>query len=284
MKDNPLVSVIIPVYNRAELLPRTLKSVVSQTYKDIEIIVVDDGSTEDIKSVVDIFNDSRIKYIKHSKNEGLSKARNTGMKIARGDFIAFLDSDDEYLPEKIEKQVRFLEKNRDIDVVYCKALEEKMNGIYYLRSTVGWKWFVWTQQIMIKKDVIEKIGFFDEKFPALEDVDYLYRLRKDCTFGFIDEPLMIYHNTPGSLSKDVEKRNIGRKLFINKHYDTYTRKQTSVMLYKMGRDYIYIGKVREGMKGFLRAYWVYPLNQKALRKFIRCIPLLIFYTFKRVQK
>ena len=94
-ENAPLVSIIVPVYNRKDLLPRTLASVINQTYKNLEIIVVDDGSSDDIKSVVDSFNDARIKYVRHTENKGLPSARNTGLKTASGDFIAFLDSDDE---------------------------------------------------------------------------------------------------------------------------------------------------------------------------------------------
>ncbi|MCX8082789.1 MAG: glycosyltransferase family 2 protein [bacterium] len=278
-KNNPLVSIIIPVYNRAELLPRTLKSVVNQTYRNIEIIVVDDGSDEDIKIICDRFNDPRIRYIRHTENKGLPSARNTGIRMSKGDFITFLDSDDEYIPERIDKQVKFFTENRDIQVVYCSVLEEK-KGKQYLRKIIGDKWFVWVHQIMLKKEVIEKVGFFDESFISLEDVDYVYRLRKFYTFGFIDEPLLIYHNTPGSLGKDIEKRNKARELFIRKHRTTLSRRSISKMLYSAGKDYLTLGKVKKSINCFSRAYFIYPLNQQALRKMIKTLPLILKSKFR----
>lgn len=100
----PTVSVVIPTYNRAHLVGRAIQSVLNQTYQDFEIIVVDDGSTDNTEEVVKSFNDPRIRYIRHDQNRGGSAARNTGIKMARGEYIAFQDSDDEWLPEKLESR------------------------------------------------------------------------------------------------------------------------------------------------------------------------------------
>lgn len=108
-KNNPKVSVIIPTYNRAHLIGRAIKSVLNQTYKDFEIIIVDDGSTDKTEEVVKDFKDERVRYIRREKNKGGSAARNTGIKAARGEYIAFQDSDDEWLPEKLEKQMKAFE-------------------------------------------------------------------------------------------------------------------------------------------------------------------------------
>src|ERR1017187_7936626 len=102
---NPTVSVVIPTYNRARILPRAVKSVVSQTLEDWELLVVDDGSADDTEQVVAAFGDSRIHYIRHERNRGQSAAQNTGIRASRGTYVAFLDSDDEWLPEKLAKVV-----------------------------------------------------------------------------------------------------------------------------------------------------------------------------------
>src|SRR3989338_8677774 len=99
------VSVIIPTHNRPELLKRAVKSVLNQTYKDLEVIVVDDGLEKRADETVNSFNDSRLKYIQHPEEKGGSAARNTGIKNSSGEFIAFLDDDDEWLPEKLEIQI-----------------------------------------------------------------------------------------------------------------------------------------------------------------------------------
>ena len=120
-KEKPTVSVIIPTYNRAKLLPRAIKSVLNQTFKDFEVIIVDDGSTDNTEEVINEFqkHNKRIKYIRHEKNKGAAAARNTGIKIAQGEYIAFQDSDDEWLPNKLEKQMEIFESApAEIGVVY----------------------------------------------------------------------------------------------------------------------------------------------------------------------
>jgi len=116
----PKISVISPTYNRAHLITRAVHSVLNQTYQDFEYIVVDDASTDNTEEVIKGFKDERIKYIKHEKNRGPSAARNTGIKAAKGEYIGFLDSDDEWLPEQAEKQVsKFLESPDNVGVIYC---------------------------------------------------------------------------------------------------------------------------------------------------------------------
>ena len=105
MKKNPTVSVVIPTYNRAPLIGRSIKSVLNQTYQDFEIIIVDDASTDNTKEVVSNFNDERIRYIQHEENKGEAAARNTGIKATRCDYIAPQDSDDEWIPEKLSTQI-----------------------------------------------------------------------------------------------------------------------------------------------------------------------------------
>ena len=118
-EKTPKVSVIIPTYNRAHLVGRAIRSVLNQTYQDFEIIVVDDGSTDNTEEVVKSFNDPRIRYIRHEENKGAAAARNTGIKAAKGKFIAFQDSDDEWLPKKLEKQMEaFDNASPKVGVVY----------------------------------------------------------------------------------------------------------------------------------------------------------------------
>ncbi len=112
----PVVSVIIPTYNRADMLDEALRSVFAQTYKDFEVIVVDDGSTDHTRSVVDKYP-HRVRYV-HQENQGHALAKNTGIAAADGGYIAFLDDDDTWLPRKLELQMDVLENNPDVDLVY----------------------------------------------------------------------------------------------------------------------------------------------------------------------
>ncbi len=145
--DRPIVSVIIPTYNRAKFITGAVESVLEQSLRSIEIIVVDDGSTDDTRKVIDRFLiDDRIKYV-HTENGGAAHARNTGMKAASGKYIAFLDSDDAYLPYKLELQTSFLESNPDIGMVYTEASafddaafieENHLRSYHQLYNRKGW--------------------------------------------------------------------------------------------------------------------------------------------------
>ena len=121
-EEKPTGSVIIPTYNRARMVDRAIQSVLSQTYQDFEIIVVDDASTDNTQEVVKecMFRDKRVRYIKHEKNKGGSAARNTGIKNEHGEYVGFLDSDDEWLPTKLEKQIELFRKRcNSVGAVYC---------------------------------------------------------------------------------------------------------------------------------------------------------------------
>lgn len=130
MNKVPTVSIIIPTYNRAHLIERAIESVLHQTYQDFELIIIDDGSTDNTDDIINKFQkkDDRIIYLKHDRNKGGSAARNTGIKASRGEYIAFLDSDDEWLPEKLEKQMDFFESN-NYGFIYCNMIiEDKIDN------------------------------------------------------------------------------------------------------------------------------------------------------------
>lgn len=118
-ENKPTVSIIIPTYNRRQSIGRFIKSVLNQTYRDFELIIVDDGSTDNTRELVAGFNNERIRYVRHEENKGEAAARNTGIKAARGEYIASHDSDDEWLHEKLAKQIRAFENcSPEIGVVY----------------------------------------------------------------------------------------------------------------------------------------------------------------------
>lgn len=198
-----LVSVIIPTYNRSKMLIKAITSVQKQTYKNIEIIVVDDGSTDDTKRVVKKINDKRVKYF-YKRNGGPSASRNLGLKHSKGEFITFLDDDDEYIPGKIEKQVSFLQKNPQLGFCYSNMivvyknqrsllLNETKKNTYINLLLDGTGSFVTTQTIFIRRKVYTKVGFFDWKVEPAEDYDYSLRCAKMFNFGYINKPLTLYY-------------------------------------------------------------------------------------------
>ena len=181
------ISTIIPVYNRSDLLHRALHSIVIQTHPVDEIVVVDNGSEEDLKVVLQDF-DHNITYIRHDKNLGAAAARNTGIKKAKGTYVAFLDSDDVWHPEKIEKQLAYHQANKDILVSTTGFnLEDAQYAIKHkprvpAPEIQSIEHFVWGcflspgSTMMVHRDIFKKVGFFDTSYERLEDWDWLLRL------------------------------------------------------------------------------------------------------------
>ncbi|MCF7885551.1 MAG: glycosyltransferase, partial [Candidatus Marinimicrobia bacterium] len=192
-------SVIIPTYNRAEKLERAIESVLAQTYSNVELIVIDDGSTDNTSEILNKY-DSQLKHfsILHS---GVSAARNIGIKKATGEWIAFLDSDDYWLSEKLEKQLEFMvEKDylvsqtgekwyRDGNWVMKGDRHQKHNGWIFQHCLP--LCIVTPSAAVFDKQVFADVGYFDESFPACEDYDMWLRVALKYPIGFLDEKLVV---------------------------------------------------------------------------------------------
>ena len=211
MNNTSLVSVIIPTYNRAHLIRRSVQSVLNQTYKNLELIVVDDGSTDNTKEVIESIDDKRIVYIKQ-ENQGASAARNTGIDLAKGKYIAFQDSDDIWHSNKLKKQIDVLNKN-NADVVFCKAfilgtLRKKKVPYFFkegfldkTQTALG----ISTQTVVGKKDIFVN-NKFDKEKRFLDDFELLSRLiKKGYSLYCMDEALVDYDRQPNSIASNHEK-------------------------------------------------------------------------------
>lgn len=191
----PLISVILPTCNRASLLQRAIQSVRSQSDDNFEIVVVDDCSTDDTASVVTSIRDDRLRYLRHETNKGGAAARNTGIRSARGEIIAFLDDDDEWLPEKLERQKRLLGR---FDAVICasrirgkKSIEGHGRSHITLRDLKRGYMGGGTSSLIVRAEVLKHVRF-DESLPAGQDWDLLIRIAKQYRVGYLDEALVIY--------------------------------------------------------------------------------------------
>lgn len=197
----PKVSIIIPTYNRAQSLNRAIQSVLNQTYENFELIIVDDGSKDNTEKVVKNIHDNRIKYFRHEVNQGGSSARNTGIKNSTGKYVAFLDSDDEWLEGKLESQVRAME-NRPSDVwggVYCGFFYTTGKGEVIEAVKCGnLKKDLLNLEVdmcagstfLVSKSVINDIGLFDESFKRHQDWEYLVRFFRKYKILAVREPLV----------------------------------------------------------------------------------------------
>lgn len=201
----PLVSVILPTYNRAGLLPRAIDSVMGQSMDDWELLIIDDGSTDDTVDVVRSYGDPRIRLEAHDHNMGGSAARNTGLRLARGRFVAFLDSDDEWLPGNLERQSAELEREPEIAAVVCGKEMIPPSGPPTIRvvafsddpyeDILAFEHGGFTTTVVMLRGslTVEEGLLFDEELPAYEEWDLLLRLAKRHPIKAIPDQLVVQH-------------------------------------------------------------------------------------------
>ena len=247
-KNNPTVSVVIPTYNRAMLLPRVIQSVLNQTFKDFELIIVDDSSIDNTQEVIKSFEDERIRYIRHEKNKGGSATRNTGIKVAQGEYIGLLDDDDEWLPEKIEKQVnKFKSLSDEFGVVYSGfsyVSEEKGKIVSNIIPTLRGRLYksllkrciVGSPTPLIKRSCFQKVGFFDETLPSCQDWDMWIRISKCYGFDFVPDVLAKHYVHGAQVSIDLNAKIVARQKLMEKYWvDLSQNSQAhSVLLNRLG--------------------------------------------------
>ncbi len=230
----PAVSVIIPTYNRANFLKKSIQSVISQTVPDLEIIVINNYSVDNTLEVVSSFNDSRIKIINFKNSGIIAKSRNQGIMCSAGRYIAFLDDDDLWCPDKLELQIKYLESHPEFDVVYSNALiiDEKGNKKSLLINPKHAKKgkiffdllnenFVPILTVLMRRTVFESTGLLNEEpsMRAVEDYEYWMRIALKFGFGYIDKPLAMYRIHSMSISKASSvallRQNVLQRLLDN---------------------------------------------------------------------
>ena len=210
------VSVIIPTYNRSQYVCEAIDSVLAQTYQDFEIIVVDDGSTDDTKEQLEAYG-ARIRYIAQ-ENAGPGVARNRGILEARGDYVAFLDSDDMWYPTKLEKQVAVLDNQPTVGFVYCDCTRGPKADICAkghfseVRPASGNIFdqlihanYVFTPGVLVRRDVLARSGTFDPTLQTAQDYDLWLRLAHCSTCVYLDERMFHVREHDGRISYDLHK-------------------------------------------------------------------------------
>ncbi len=229
----PLVSIILPTFNRGHLLSRSIVSVLKQTYKDWELIIVDDGSTDGTENLVKSFEDGRINYIRTPGPQGVAAARNLGLSRAKGDLIAFQDSDDEWFHEKLQLQVKRLnELPQEVAMVYSSMVRVKMDGEELINLTPKFEhdepntferalklevFGIGIQSSLLKKEAFSKAGSFDCRLKRFVDLEFFIRLAKVFQFQCIEKPLVRYHETQNSISCNEEAGYEAEKVIFNKY-------------------------------------------------------------------
>lgn len=261
----PTVSVVIPTYDRAELLSRAVDSVLDQTYDDFELLVVDDGSTDDTEAVVTGYDDDRVRYLAHETNRGANPARNTGIEAADGEYVAFLDSDDEWRPRKLEAQLERLDGTDDEWIAaYCDydvtvpglsgAIRETAARLLAgggsgaetasksepPEPTEGSEPLIDAtlddtlhtgagSTLLVRTEVARRVGGFDESLDWFQDPDFLLEVLGEGKLAHVPEPLVVRHY---SGSPDAETAAEADERFLQKHEDAVREAE------RRGRDVV----------------------------------------------
>ncbi len=261
-----LVSIIIPVYNRAQSIRRAIQSILAQTYSNFEIIVIDDGSTDDLLSVLAEF--PLVRLFRQS-NQGVSSARNVGIKAAKGEWVAFLDSDDEWLPTKLAQQAKWIESHPDERVVHTDELWIR-NGVRVnprkRHKKHGGDIFEYClplcamspSSIMIHQDVFKAVGLFDEQLPACEDYDLWLRICSQYSVHFIDAALIKkYGGHEDQLSRKYWGMDRFRIIALQKIIDSKTLTEEQSQSAKE----MLVAKLRVYMIGLKKRHKLSELNR-----------------------
>lgn len=228
----PLVSIILPNYNNAKYVGEAIESVLSQTYTNWELIVIDDGSTDNSVEIIQKYaaQDERIKWLINATNKGVSASRNEGLKRYRGEFICFLDSDDVFLPNKLTDQVACLQQNENIDLVYSDQLvgDEKLSIIrkneYFipsidLREFMAIRNLFSTLCVLLRRKLVEQVGYFDTQLAGGEDWDYWIRCSEKTPFIHLRTDTAIYRQHAAQSHKNIDKMKAAREQVIQKHFN-----------------------------------------------------------------
>lgn len=286
--EHPLVSVIIPAYNAAAFLPRTVESVIDQTYPNVEVIVVDDGSTDETPQIMEPYTDP-VRYIQ-KENGGAASARNVGIREARGVYIAPLDADDEWLPEKLEQQIALHKSNPELMWSYtnwlqvdgstgeavCRAdqVMDNQDGDV-LRPLIG-RLFIPPSTELFRKDIFEKVGMYDEAEiyhdGVAEDWEFSLRVAARYSVGYVERPSVrrYLHDDQTTSTMDLEAALQGRRALIEKTFRKYPEQLSGLKpsvfanLYtNLGRKWLDRERRLQALKMFYTAIRRHPTYWRA---------------------
>jgi glycosyltransferase involved in cell wall biosynthesis len=293
----PKVSVVVLTHNRPELLRHAVSSILNQTFQNFEIILVDDASTDNTPEVVSSFRDDRIRYIRHQVNKREAASRNTGVTNATGEYIAFLDDDDEWLPEKLDQQVRLLESSPvAVGAVYTGFLKidratkmpveqvvpRKRGNIF--AEMAAQNWVGTPSTVMVRRECFERVGLFDEGIPFGPDYDMWIRISKEYQIDYITGPLVNYFVHENSMSSNCQLMIRGFETQLAKYPQFFSSNKRSYgyRYLSLGVLYCYNGDIEKGRRALRKAIEIYPFEMRSY--FNLGLSLLGSKAFRRLKE
>lgn len=281
--DVPAVSIILPTYNRAYCIRRAIDSVLNQTFTDFELILIDDGSTDDTRAIVESYDDPRLVHIHNEDNEGQTKRLNDGLRLARADLVAFQDSDDEWLPTKLEKQVAAMRAQPpEVGLVYVdkwrfEPEREKFHwksptnmpedGIIFEKALDEQVYNIGPQSVLIRRECFDKVGPFDERLTNFNDWDMFVRISRHFLFYHIPEPLVNYFKSADALTSLGERKGIEAIQVLFDKFLPDLAKNPALLAkraYWIGSFHMRDGDVAKGRAFLWRAWKAQPANLRYL--------------------
>lgn len=285
----PTVSIIVPVLNGASYIPKAIETVLAQSWEDFELIIVDDGSTDGTAAVVHTYDDERIRYF-YQPNRGLSAARNSGIRMARGGWLAFLDCDDFWHPEKLAAQLDVARRVPEAGLVYCAASSTTMDGEVVCEIPALIEGAVLPELLrgnrvagsassaMVRREVFDRVGIFDEELRCSEDWDMWLRVAAVTTIARVETPLVCCRNTPGSLGKKIAVLRDSNLKILSRAFDTYAsgfrqlrRRAHAVVHLTAAINYQEMGAFAEARAELLRAAGFQPLSVRLYWRLARAL-------------
>lgn len=300
-KHEALVSVVIPTHNRAELVVRAIRSVLAQTYRNLECIVVDDASTDHTSDAVCTMPDSRLIYLRHQQAKQASATRNTGIAAAKGEYIAFLDDDDEWSPEKLVKQVALLQAlPATVGMVYCWMDYYSDQGLVshhhpMLKGGI-FAQVLDTQPIgnsstlLVRRAAIDHVGGFDETLPRGNDGDFIRRICRDFDVDLVPEVLVRayvahgFERITGSDQKAIEnglRSQLVKLEKFNVELQRYRRQKANILAL-VGYDYARLARWGESLRFLSRAVLTHPFSGAVYRHLLKSVQAAISRSTRRV--
>jgi len=298
------VSVILTCYNGARWISQAIKSVLAQTYKDFELLVIDDGSTDSSKEIISTYlSDKRVHYL-YQENKGFSAAINKGIKESKGDFIGFVGQDDLWMPNKLEVQIRYFDEHKAVDLVHSnyysidsegkiiKVIEIKIPSFSSKKKLIEYLFinnFIGFETVLVKKRCFDEVGFFDERMTGFSDHDMWLRIAGKFNIAYIDLPLVKKREHELQLSKTrIEQVLKDEFLMVNKAINHYSflknaeRKKLAELYYIWGTTMLQKGRNEKAKQKFLKAIRCRPWKFKAIMAYIT--PTLYRFIWDRYRQ
>ncbi len=289
--DSPLISIVVPTYERSKYLRGAIETAVEQTYENIEVIVVDDGSTEEYaEAIVSEFSEN-VDYIRHDENQGLSAARNTGVRESKGEYIAFLDDDDRWHKSKLDRQLSALSTNQEAGLVTClvAAITPQGEVVHCERTAPSGdcskailvsNYIGTPSRVLVRRDVFDEVGGFDESLPTKQDWDFYIRLCQNWHVVAVKDHLCL-RTIHESMSNSPEDLKRDKKMILQKHRELIQReglwsKACADVNAEIGRAYLACGEL-----SIARTFLKKSLAEFSVRRAVLFV--LSFTHFKIIQ-